>query len=59
CEIGLEALAVLAKGEGRPAAWAEAKARVLAEASRPVAHAELAVLEAVGKLVRAAAGKAE
>lgn len=57
CEIGLEALAVLVKGEGRPAAWAEDMSKVLAEAARPAAHAELAVLEAVGKLVGAAAGK--
>lgn len=57
CEIGLEALSVLVKGEGRPAAWAEASAQVLAAASEPAAHAELVVVQAIGKLVQATTGK--
>jgi len=56
CEAGLEALSVLSKGEGRPAAWVEAKTEVLTDAGRTAAHAELAVVEPVAKLVRACAG---
>jgi hexosaminidase len=57
CEIGLEALAVLIKGEGRPAVWAEASAKVLAAAAEPAAHAELVVVQAIGKLVQATTGR--
>ena len=56
CEIGLEALSALAKGEGRTAAWAEGSAKVLAAAAEPAAHAELVVVQAIGKLVQAATG---
>jgi hexosaminidase len=59
CAIGIEALAVLMKGEGRPAAWVEERNRVLAEAAKPAAHAELAVVKAIGKLVDACAGPAK
>lgn len=54
--IGLEALAVLTKGEGRPSAWAEQALAVLAEAAKPIAHAELVVIAPVAKLVQACAG---
>ncbi|MCX6567990.1 MAG: family 20 glycosylhydrolase [Candidatus Aminicenantes bacterium] len=56
CEVGLEAFDYLMKGQHPPAAWAEEKGQILAEAARPAAHAELAVLSAVTKLVEAAAG---
>jgi hexosaminidase len=59
CAIGIEALGVLTKGEGRPAAWAEEKNKVLAESAKPAAHAELAVAKAIGKLVNACAGPAK
>ena len=56
CEVGLEALGLLMKGQSQPAAWAEAKGKILAEAAKPAAHAELAVISAVTKLVAACAG---
>ena len=56
CEVGLEALDRLLKGQSQPAAWAEAKGKILAEAANPAAHAELAVISAVTKLVAACAG---
>jgi hypothetical protein len=58
-KIGLEALAHLAKGEGQPAAWAEEQRKVLAEAAKPAAHAELVVVKAIGRLVDACAGTAK
>ena len=56
CEIGLETLEHLVKGEAQPASWGEERARVLVEAAKPAAHAELAVVSAIGKLVGACAG---
>jgi hexosaminidase len=56
CEIGLEALSHLSKGEGQPASWTEARGKALAEAAKPAAHAELAVAKAIAKLVEACAG---
>jgi hexosaminidase len=56
CEVGLEALDRLIKGQSQPAAWAEEKGKILAEAAKPAAHAGLAVLSAVTKLVEACAG---
>ncbi|MGZ5486950.1 MAG: family 20 glycosylhydrolase [Candidatus Aminicenantales bacterium] len=53
CEIGIEALGHLTKGEGQPASWVQEKGAVLAEASKPAAHAELAVVKAIGRLVEA------
>ncbi len=55
-EVGREALSRLSKGQGEPAAWAEEKGKVLAEAAKPAAHAELAVIAAIMKLVEACAG---
>ncbi|HSA95275.1 MAG TPA: family 20 glycosylhydrolase, partial [Acidobacteriota bacterium] len=55
-EAGLEALAVLAKGEGRPASWADEKGKVLSDAAQPAAHAELVVVPAVAKLIEACRG---
>ena len=54
--IGLEAIGHLARGEGQPPAWVEERRRVLADAARPAAHAELVVVKAVGRLVEACAG---
>jgi hexosaminidase len=56
CEVGLEALDRLMRGQSQPAAWAEEKGKILAEAAKPAAHAELAVISAVAKLVAACAG---
>jgi hexosaminidase len=56
CEVGLEALDRLMKGQIQPAAWAQEKGKILAEAAKPVADAELAVVSAVAKLVEACAG---
>jgi hexosaminidase len=58
CEAGLEALGHLSKGEGQTASWAETQAKILAEAAEPAAHAELAVVTAIGKLVQGCAGQA-
>ncbi len=55
---GLEALAFLASGEKPDPKWTEAKTALVVEAGKPMAHAELAVVSAVDKLVKAAAGKA-
>lgn len=59
CEIGLEALGHLAKGEGQPASWVQEKSAILADASKPAAHAELAVVKAIGRLVEACGGPAK
>ena len=59
CEIGLEALGHLAKGESLPAAWVQEKNAILAEASKPAAHAGLAVVTAIGRLVEACGGQAK
>jgi hexosaminidase len=58
-EVGLEALDHLATGEFQPPAWAAEKNAVLAEAAKPSAHAELAVVKAVGRLVGACSGEAK
>ena len=57
--VGIEALDRLAKGQSQPAAWTEEKEKILAEAAKPAAHAELAVLTAITKLVEACAGTAK
>jgi hexosaminidase len=57
CEIGLEALDLLSKGEVQPAKWVEERSQVLTEAAKPAAHAELAVVSAVRKLVSACSGQ--
>ncbi|MCX6573170.1 MAG: family 20 glycosylhydrolase [Candidatus Aminicenantes bacterium] len=54
--IGLEAIGHLAKGEGQPPAWVEEQRRILADAAKPAAHAEIVVVKAVGRLVEACAG---
>ncbi len=59
CEIGLEALGHLAKGESLPASWVQEKNAILAEASKPAAHAGLAVVTAIGRLVEACGGQAK
>jgi hexosaminidase len=59
CGVGLEALAHVANGESQPASWIEARRQVLAEAAKPAGHAELAVLEAIGRLVDACGGAAK
>jgi hexosaminidase len=56
CEVGLEALDRLMKGQSQPAAWAQEKGKILAEAAKPAADAELAVVSAVSRLVAACAG---
>jgi len=59
CKIGLEALGHLVKGESQPASWVQEKNAVLAEASKPAAHAALAVVTAIGRLVEACGGPAK
>jgi len=59
CQVGLEALDALSQGQTRPAAWVEEKAKVLAEALKPAAHAELAVVKSISNLVEACAGGAK
>jgi len=54
-EAGLESLDCLTRGERRPAAWVEARLKVLTEAARPAGHAELAVVKAIGRMVEACA----
>ncbi len=44
------------QGRGPAAAWAEEQRRVLADAAKPAAHAELVVVKAIGRLVEACAG---
>ncbi len=56
CAVGLEAIDRLMNGQSQPAAWAEEKGKILAEAAKPAACAELAVLTAVTKLVEACVG---
>ena len=56
CEVGLEAIDRLMKGQSPTAAWAEEKGKILAEAAKPAAHAELAILTAIANLVEACAG---
>jgi hexosaminidase len=53
---GLEALDILTSGRPPEAGWLSAKGRILAEAEKPKAHAELAVTSAVEELVNACAG---
>jgi len=57
CGDGLEALTVLMKGEGRPAAWVEKALEILEDAAKPAAHAELVVVAPISKLVKACAGE--
>jgi len=57
CETGLAALETIAAGETKDDKWVQEKLAALAGAKKPEAHAELAVVTAVEKLVQAAAGK--
>jgi hexosaminidase len=59
CGVGIEALDHLLKDESQTTAWAEARLKVLADASEPAAHAELAVVKAISKLVEACARPAK
>jgi hexosaminidase len=58
CGVGIEALDTLLKGENRPASWGKEQASALAEAAKPAAHAELAVVKAITRLVEACAAGA-
>jgi hexosaminidase len=55
---GLTALDHLESGERPSPEWVELSRKRLAEAGRPMAHAELAVVRAIGKLLEACAGPA-
>jgi len=57
-ETGLTALAHIEKGEKPSPDWAEGGRGKLNEAAKPMAHAELAVVRAVGRLLEACAGPA-
>jgi len=52
---GLEALDQLARGERASQEWTESRRRELAEAAKPAAHAALAVVEGLGRLIEACA----
>ncbi len=54
-EIGLAALAHIEKGEKASREWSERSRARLAAAAKPMAHAELAVVRAVNRLVEACA----
>ena len=56
-DIGLLALDVILAGTAPDAAWAEDRLKVLEQAKKPKAHAELAIVSAVAKLVRTTVGK--
>ena len=56
CEVGLEALGHLSKGESPPASWAEERGGVLSEAAKPAGHAELTIVKAIARMVEACAG---
>jgi len=55
-ESGIKALNLVLIGRRPDQAWADEIVRALAEAKKPKAHAELAILQAVEKLVRVSAG---
>jgi hexosaminidase len=55
-ETGIKAFDLVLSGQKSDQVWADEMARALAEAKKPKAHAELAVLPAVEKLVKASAG---
>jgi len=57
CDIGLEALGALMKGERRPAAWVEKALGTISDAAKPAAHAELVIIDPIAQLVRACAGE--
>ena len=52
---GLDALGILVSGTSADKTWLEAEARELDEAAKPKAHAELAIVAGVRKLVDACA----
>ncbi len=56
-EAGLAALDAMNAAETKDDKWVEEKTKTLADARKPRAHAELVVITAVEKLVRAASGK--
>jgi len=55
-DTGIKALNLVIIGQSSDQAWADEIVRALAEAKKPKAHAELAILPAVEKLVKASAG---
>jgi hexosaminidase len=55
-ETGIKAFDLVLSGQKSDQVWVDEMARALAEAKKPKAHAELAILPAVEKLVRASAG---
>jgi hexosaminidase len=54
-EIGIKAFDLVLSGQKSDQIWVDEMARALAEAKKPKAHAELAILPAVEKLVKASA----
>ena len=51
--IGIEAINFLQTGKNPPAGWAETQQKLLTEARKPVGQAELALVNAIEKLVKA------
>ena len=56
-DIGILALDVILAGTAPDAAWAKDSLKALEQAKKPKAHAELAIVSAVAKLVRTTVGK--
>jgi len=54
--IGIKAFDFIQSGQKSDQAWVDETAGALAEAKKPKAHAELAILPAIEKLVKASAG---
>jgi hexosaminidase len=55
-ETGIKAFDLVLSGQKSDQVWVDEMAQALAEAKKPKAHAELAILLAVEKLVKASAG---
>jgi len=56
-EIGIQALDAILAGTAADAAWAQDSLKALEQAKKPKAHAELAIVSGVEKLVRTTLGK--
>jgi hexosaminidase len=56
-EIGIQALDAILAGTAADASWAEDSLKSLEQAKKPKAHAELAIISGIEKLVRTTVGK--
>ena len=53
----IQALDIIISGVNAPPDWSDSSLAAIAEIKKPMAHAELAVLPAIEKLIRAASGR--